>query len=75
MTTQTEQQIASLHAAVQRIEEMAERIRQSLANDDPAEAEVVLAELTDTASAVAEALAQLEPRDEPPEVAGDRETS
>ena len=65
MTTQ--RQIASLHAAAQRIEELAELVRQALAEDDPAEAEAQLAELAQTAGAVSETLAGLEPEeDEPP---------
>lgn len=72
MTTQ--QQIASLHAAVQRIEDLAELIKQALANDDPADAEINLTELAQTAAAVSEKLAGLESEDEPP-VADSTETS
>jgi len=64
MTTQ--QQIASLHAAVQRIEELAELVKEALAADDPAQAEVCLSELAQQASAVSEAIAGLGPEDEPP---------
>jgi phage shock protein A len=62
MTTQ--QQIASLHSATQRIEELAEQVKDALAKDDPAEAEVALAELAQTAAAISETLAGLAPEDE-----------
>ena len=64
MTTETEQQIASAHAALQRIEELAVRVKEALAADDPAEAEVALAELAQTAAAVSEQLAQLAPEED-----------
>ena len=60
MTTQ-QQQIASLHSAAQRIEELVDKIKEALAADDPAEAEVQLAELGDTAAAMSDALAALAP--------------
>lgn len=64
MTTQ--QQIASLRSAADRIEDLAGKIKDALAADDPAEAEVLLAELVQTAAAVSEAIAGLEPQDAAP---------
>jgi phage shock protein A len=65
MTTQ--QQINSLRQAVDRIEELAGKIKEALSADDPADAEQVLAELADTAAAMNEAIGNLAPEGAPPE--------
>jgi hypothetical protein len=63
MTTE-QQQLQSLRSAIDRIEELAGKIKEALAADDAAEVEVCLAELAQTAGAVNETLAGLAPEDE-----------
>jgi hypothetical protein len=63
MTTQ--QQLDSLRSAIDRIEVLTIKIKEALADDDAAEAEVALGELTETLGVVTEALDRVTP-DEPP---------
>jgi hypothetical protein len=72
MTTQ--QQINSLRTALDRVEALADKIKEALAADDPAAAEVELSELITTVAAANTALDDVTAAtdDEPPEQPGDR---